>query len=316
MSFTRFDSPDLGIVFNENQIAKWVDRIVNRVIETRRNTIALFDNFPPQHVHCYKALQERIAQIIPKEQERPFIMLNIRGLGRINDGYAADIGLAGGTGPLSDASALVKLIDKIKAEDLINFSAVLYSMPPPRDGLRIFTDGINFRNLYKQARAKYPCTSLHILTNTGHVFKQAFQSNFLMGNEVNGQVDDMTVKLANKIANDKGQGESILVLGTSMAEEKKLYYKLLTKRGLKPIYPSENKVLLQQIINKAKEGKINEPIPDEEKTWADRLLDIAQKHATKEGQKCSGILFGCTELSFILYPFNFKMLLLRSRSCH
>ncbi len=311
------------------------------ILDLGRHTIALFKNFPPEYVDYYKALQVEIAARIPEEQDRPLICLEIKGSKRIEDKSPADVGMAGGTGPLSDATALENLVrhmseigkapfDEKRQEIAVamqNFSGVMYSMPPPRDKEHAH-DGASFLRLYKSARQDMPCTSLHILTNTGHSNKSYFGNDYLLGKAKFGDVDDMTIKVAHRIkvaSQKRPPGERVLVLGTTDAAHKKLYPNLLSNRNLESVLPTgvfegpdpqsylqkavhavkkayygeEAQVYLQTIINQAKAGKVNDPMPNEERTCGQAFVDFAVHFA--RNSQCTALLFSCTEIPMLLH---------------
>jgi aspartate/glutamate racemase len=316
--FMRFKSPDE----HSPAPAQWAKDMLKPsigLLSTRRRKIVLFDPFPPQYVDYYKALQSEIAKRIPEEQDRPLICLNIKGRKRIKDTDAADIGMAGGTGPLSDATALENLVRHMSgaehgslgrqreriAQQMENFSAVMYSMPPFRDVRHTYNNFNTYRRLYRNARENIPCSSLHILTNTGHSNKSVFDNQFLFGTKELGQVDDMTVKVAQRIRNESTRGEGVLILGTLAADKAKLYPKLLAKRELNPILPNhlfegrKAKEYLQLIINQAKSGKITENMPNESRTCGQAFIDFTVHFA--KASKCRSLLFSCTELPMLLH---------------
>ncbi|TAL65262.1 MAG: hypothetical protein EPN84_01755 [Legionella sp.] len=310
--YTQLASPNGSISPEE-----WVNSVIDQVINTNRKKIAFFDNFPPQYVDYYKALQEAIAVRIPDEQDRPFICLKIQGSNRQNDKTAVDIGMAGGTGPLSDATALVNFVTHLSqsdhhelgdnrhaiAEKMQNFSGVMYSMPPPRDLSHAKANFKDYRHLYAQVRRDIPCSSLHILTNTGHSNKWVFDSSLFFGSKKHGRVDDMTETVAERIRqNSSGK---VLILGTKAADKAQLYPKLLKARGLEPILPRENiddtaaPVYLQKIIDQAKAGKVNEKMPGKDQTCGQAFIDFCVMHVNKTG--ATSLLFSCTEIPMLLH---------------
>ncbi len=319
----RFFSPQYYTKLNtpipSQSQEEWVNSVIEGVLSTERKKIALFDNFPPEYVDYYKALQEAIAKRIPDEQERPFICLNIKGSKRQLDSTTVDIGMAGGTGPLSDATALVNFVSHMSgsghdglqnrervAEKMQNFSGVMYSMPPFRDLSHAYADFKAYRNLYAKARQDIPCSSLHILTNTGHSNKWVFDSSLFFGPKKYGPVDDMTEKVANKIKQESKEGDRVLILGTIAADKAKLYPNLLEARGLSHGLPRDKEPdgtdapnYLQRIIDRAKSGKITENMPDEQRTCGQAFIDFCVKHAEKTGS--NSLLFSCTEIPMLLH---------------
>lgn len=311
--YVKFSHPDLSM-----DPQTWANSIRDKVIATGRNKIAVFDNYPPELVDYYKALQEAIAAKIPDEQERPFICLNIKGASRLNDKGRVDIGMAGGTGPLSDATALVNMVSdmtkiepgtfaknrEIIAKQMNNFSGVMYSIPPPRDFTHAIADFFNYRALYSQVRKDIPCSSLHILTNTGHSNKWVFDNTLFFGSKKYGAVYDMTEKVADKIQRESPE-DKVLILGTVAADKAKLYPKLLEAREIEYTLP-EGEVnnipardYLQKIIDQAKAGKITENMPGENRTCGDAFVQFCVDYANKTGS--NSLLFSCTEIPMLLH---------------
>jgi len=283
-----------------------------------RSKIALIDNFPPQYADYYKALQEKIAEIVPVEAYRPLICLNIRGSNR-GDSSPADIGMAGGMGPLSDATILENLVLQMSdtpslneqtreliAMKMINFSGVMYSMPPPRTFIEVVRSLPEYLGLYKNIRETLPCTSLHILSNTGHLIKSAWQNDLFLGGKALGCVYDMTAAVANEILKKAKPNEPVLILGTKVAADKKLYQNLLESRGLTAIVPGNSKDYeepadyLQKIIEEVKAGNVNkveESMNGE--TYGDKFIKFVIHYAKKT--QCKSLLFSCTELPMLLH---------------
>ena len=289
------------------------------VLDLDRRRIALFNDFPLEYVDYYKALQEEIASRIPEEQERPLICLALKGKNRLGDNGPADVGLAGGTGPLSDATLLDNLVRHMSgvknqpfnlktratvADAMQNFSGVLYSMPPVRDEEHLY-DAPAYINLYKNARQDMPCTSLHILTNTGHTNKNLFSKWYALGKQKYGDVDDMTVKVAHLIQKQSKPGDRVLVLGTTDAAKKNLYPNLLESRDLKPVLPTgvfqdtDAQTYLQRIIDQTKANGVNQNMPGEGRTCGQAFIDFVLEHAQQTG--ANSLLFSCTELPMLLH---------------
>jgi hypothetical protein len=231
---------------------EWAGKMLNEeginLLKVGKKYIAFFPKFPPEYVNYYEALQQAIAKKIEAEEDRPCICLQLKGRNlRQRDALnvRATVGLAGGTGPLSDATALCNLFDKLSGTDhatpwdekantigkaMQDFSGVLYSMPPPRSKSKAFKNMKRYLSLYADARRFLPCTSLHILTNTGHLNKGLFSKKLILGSEAYGKVCDMTERVVDKIA-DENNCANVLILGTLEAHNKKLYANLLKTRA-------------------------------------------------------------------------------------
>ena len=290
--------PDIGVA--ETQKRKWVEQTLEQLKEKNlysREKIALIENFPPECADYYKNLQEEIAKQYPLEEERPFFCLTF-GQG------PHKIGMAGGMGPLSDATMLEKLFERMNAEELDNFSGVMYSMPPPRSFWKKITSFWQFSGLYKSVREALPCTSLYILSNTGHLMKIAWEIDSLFGGRELGAVDDMTEKVSDKIKLEQKNGR-VLILGTNTAAEHELYQKLLVSRGLQPVVPTgeyedeQSADYLQKIIDQVKAGNVNQKVDGTNLTYGDKFVDFVVNFAKKE-PTCKSMLFSCTELPMLL----------------
>ena len=288
-------------------IALWVQKTLKKFKEEdlfNRSKIALIENFPPECVENYKALQEAIAEKYPDEEYRPLICLNIRGKNRVNSS-PADIGMAGGMGPLSDATILEKLLTEMDQNTQNNFSGVMYSMPPPRSFWNQLTSFWEFSSLYKSLREALPCTFLHILSNTGHLGRRAWEEDIVFGRKELGLVYDMTAPVANEILEKAQAGAPVLILGTKRASDNRLYQDLLENRGLQPIVPTgeyegeEAADYLQKIIDQVKAGHVNEKFPGSKDTYGDKFIEFVGNYATKN--KCNSLLFSCTELPMLLH---------------
>lgn len=312
--YTRFPAPPGDGLSPEEWAIKLLQAPYS-LLAVGRKKIALFESFPPEYVDYYKALQEKIAEQIPQEQDRPLICLRMQG-GNTQGDVVCNIGLAGGTGPLSDASALESIVKECSElshdnpisenrelirEKMKNFSALMYSMPPPRDLEHAQNDGFIYRSLYKKVREDFPCLSLHILTNTGHTNQWIFDNELVFGSKALGKVDDMTVQVADKIKRQAGDNQAkVLVLGTIAADKARLYPKLLEDRGLVPVLPAsdKDKKYLQHLIDQAKAGRVNAKISENsDRTWGEAFVDFVVEH--KGDTKY--ILFSCTELPMILH---------------
>jgi len=299
--------PSRDALHDQSSIGKWVEQTLEKFKTENlfdRSKIALIENFPPECVDYYKALQEAIAKKSPDEEYRPLICLNIRGKDRDNSS-PADIGMAGGMGPLSDATILEKLFKEMDQNTKDNFSGVMYSMPPPRSFWNQLTSFWGFSSLYKSLREALPCTFLHILSNTGHLGRRAWEEDIVFGGKELGLVYDMTAPVANEIQKVAGPNAPVLILGTKRASDNRLYQDLLENRGLQPIVPTgeyegeEAADYLQKIIDQVKAGNVNEKFPGSEDTYGDKFIEFVENYATKN--KCNSLLFSCTELPMLLH---------------
>lgn len=312
--FVRHAAPNKETLLSPED---WAKGMADEILKHGRKQIALFDPFPPEYVDYYKALQVTLARRIPEEQNRPLICLNIKGRNKLGDTSRADVGMAGGTGPLSDATILEKLVAQMSSVDpaaiasnrekvadtMQNFTGVLYSMPPFRDFNHFLKD--SYFPLYNFARQNWPCISLHILTNTGHSNQWLFDTRTLLGPSRYGLVNDLTRKVSETIQTQAKPDSAVLILGTLAADQAELYPLLLSKKHLAPILPTwyfcgeDAKTYLQKIIDQAKAGKITEDMPDESRTCGQAFVDYVVHCA--DIATFDSILFSCTELPMLLH---------------
>jgi aspartate/glutamate racemase len=303
------------------KIEDWAIVYSKRIIEaTGRSKIALFTRFSPEYLDYYKALQEAIAKQVPNEQDRPLVVLKIQG-DNVEDAQRVHIGFGGGAGPISDAIILEKVSAPPSHEEISigekraliknrfkDFSAVLYSMPPPRDLSHARRHGKQYLALYQAARQAIPCSTLLLLSNTAHSKKRHFESKFRLGTKDLGPIYDMTIVVAKNIANQSGE-QKTLILGTASAGKKKLYQKLLSKEGVNSTYPKgqepssrmSSKQFLQHLIDLVKSGKRNELIKirdDRALTHGEAFVNFVVEQVARTNAQI--LLFGCTELSMIL----------------
>lgn len=337
-----FDSPNDSMAPDA-----WVRAHIEEILKTKKDgKIAVFNEFAPEYFDYYVRLQTEIAKRKPDEQDRPYIVLKIQGKNRKDKSNIFDVGLAGGTGPLSDAELLSKLIlhrsnkptnTKMTPEnrteianDCKNFSAVLYSIPPPRD-FKHLPDFLRYRDNYSAVREQFPCYSLQLLSNTAHLKIGMFKSNVMLGGGTAGAVDDMTKYVVNVIADEtisattqntfhhssqplrteqlsqdrflsvNMQERKILVLGTKLAHEKKLYPNLIGEKNashIQGILP-QTKLFdyqkaedrLQKIIDEIKSGKITDALGN---TFIDFVIEQIQRTET------NALLYSCTEIPLLL----------------
>lgn len=170
------------------KINDFVDLLTNRVNYLNRQTDhrlkeklkqeiqsmeLVMDNFPPEAINFYKMLQDEIAVQLPIEEDRPTIVLNIRGSKVI--GKDATLTLIGGTGPLSDSNAICEVIEKIhhEKEDYLQYvSITLISDPPPRmegdasKGNKIWHTVDYFKRLLKTIN--HSGREVYLVSNTAH----------------------------------------------------------------------------------------------------------------------------------------------------
>lgn len=289
-------------------MSKWKDGVLNTIkasLKTGSNTNELFflnELFHPAAIHIYKDLQEEIAKLIPEEYKRPTIILHIHGDNRpartsrsvVIAGEKADLGLVGGTGPLSDAHIVTKLIDRrIKDKrSLENVNIVLQSCPPPRPDEGRVNRALHLTRYIKKtisfAKENYDFYAL--LSNTAHANASKFQ------NRLNRP--EQLLHLVNDIADHVKQDHpgKVLVLGTLEAANVNLYPNALQHRGVVSVMPSASpQEKLQDYIDKIKSGKLKE-IGDQ---FVDFMFD-----QIKSASNPSHVILGCTEIPLFLQTVN------------
>jgi len=101
---------------------------LDRSVDISKTRIEL--SFRPGQWDYYKLLQEKIAKLHPIEGNRPTINLFISNSKNIDK--EQNIGIAGGTGPLSDAQLLGELVEYSDPSLWNRIAINLYSAPPPR----------------------------------------------------------------------------------------------------------------------------------------------------------------------------------------
>lgn len=305
----------------DDDIESWVDGIIALLQKHQENSRywhlkLTVDNFPPDKYKHYQRLQERIAEIAPNESARPTIHLKIRGE-KAKHSKNPDFVYLGGTGPLSDAAALGGIIGEYRktkiSEDVKFFCADLYSSPPPRKGdldekahlAEYLPEMTRFMVLNN---APQYC----MLSNTAHL--NAEKVIWLLNISKQGvdvpKVINLVDKMVAEIASEKGwegtrKPTNVLVCGTDVAHDGRLYPDKFNKPSVnvKSTLPDQDgKVLLQNLINAIKGGKINKPFDDSNpnQTSGDRLIEFLiyqMKTIEKEqGKIPSHIILSCTEL--------------------
>ena len=325
---------------DNQEIKDWVAGVIDKIKMshnnanngTYNNLVLILDNFPVAAVTYYKALQEEIASIVPCEYKRPMIIVDVRGECKIEVPYhkidKSNIGIIGGTGPVSDAAALCKLVEtaKVSNPDLFKyFRAVVFSIPPPR--LEWYADFFQHILRYKQALTtyvwKYPAKSYCLLSNTSHLYFDKL--GFLLGRD-----QERLFNMVEINANDIAENSNLLILGTERAHDK-LYAPLFEKRPtVYPIFPRTDWVAdnvrvascgdlsftipgnrakkLQWLIDQTKSGHANlqitlqgdEEFPDQVTTIGDMFIDFVIEQMQRSDKKINSILLACTELSVLL----------------
>ena len=281
----------------------------------------------PKNWVYYSALQEAIAKFIPAENHRPTIDLVLSDSSE--EQVRTTIGIAGGTGPLSDSELLGKIMKDLlndssqKKIDWKNFAINLYSAPPPRAATeavfrpRYFTGMGDFAS---RGHNKY-----YLASNTAHLKINEFRwlvtemTQLRPSRQIHS---DPVVDLVHSVSTDavkvksKAEGPRVLILGTLQAFEKHLYPEYLLHEGMQEsvkreegatlgtgplvggfnVLESEERAKqLQALIDLAKSGKIEEA-GNNISVFVQE--EVAQIHA--RGGSVNKIILGCTELPLAL----------------
>ena len=294
-----------NLFFNQNPPIsddKWKNNVLENIKRCIDNhgiwavRFLTFENidFSPGDIEIYKDLQEQIAELIPVESLRPTIILHIHG-GKRKLQDRPDVGLLGGTGPLSDANIINGLISNREGKT-DNFYAVLISMPPPRIQqeklVLFFPHLINY--FIKMIKFVYlqKCSYYVLLSNTAHIHANIIckmldrrTSNFL----------HMINLITEQVAQD--YAERVLVLGTSQAATANLYPAALEKHHIASILPDTTaQEKLQYYINEVKSGHTQD--------IGDEFILFLYNEIVNLDPPPTHILLGCTEIPLFLKSKN------------
>lgn len=282
----------------------------------------------PKDWKYYCVLQKEIAKIVPLEERRPTIDLVLTTSEA--DSVKHSVGIAGGTGPLSDSELLKSVMTELEDKniDWNHFSINLFSSPPPRtlmDGLRRIR-GVSY--LLKMAGfATRGHDKYYLASNTAHskIGEFATMVNFTRegtGTQLhpNAVVDLVDGVAAVALKNSAKKEPDVLILGTLKAYENHLYGKYLSLKGLAEgagsaaqeknnkrghyytVADSSRAVELQTYIDLAKSGKEEEA---GEKIRSFILEEV--KRLPRSGRPLK-IILGCTEIPMVLNGNQLKKL--------
>ncbi len=278
----------------------------------------------------YLALQQEIAKLIPEESKRPTIDLAVTNTS--SNTARASIGIAGGTGPLSDSELLKLIMESLNSEtnrkkklDWNQFAINLYSAPPPRNASEGWSRGISYveglTGFATRGHDKY-----FLASNTAHSKMSNFRElvSLTILRRGIGQKEGAVVDLVDYVASQVASKDDVLILGTLRAYKDHLYPNYLSKRGLRAAdlsvdapsssggeaqrslgnyYTVENlerATELQGLIDLAKEGNIEE-VGDKVRDFIIRevkRIEASQRSLRKV--KPIKIILGCTELPMAL----------------
>ncbi len=299
--------------YKDSSVSVWKEHVLAEIkmaIERGEPTYKLsflYGHFPPEHIKEYLDLQEKIAVLIPNEHERPTIDLKIVGKnrpykdtnGKKMEEDKPDLGLFGGTGPLSDAHIINKLVNKIGSTEngLDNIHIRLRSSPPPRPvekqkSLSGYLSHMwNYLNGVR-SHGHSLCNHYAMLSNTAHANATKMQRMLDKPDRLVHLVDHM----ASSISKEVPAPTKVLVLGTLEAAEKRLYPKSLRAKGIDSSLPHHaDQVTLQHYINHIKSGTLTPEIGNQ---FVDLIFNEMKKVATHD--QPSHVVFGCTEIPLFM----------------
>jgi len=189
--------------------------------------------------HYYPLLQEKIAELIPLENQRPTIDLTLTESKENN--VPESVGIAGGTGPLSDSdlfSKVVALLQPISKIDWTRFAINLYSSPPPRELIESVS-----RIFYIERMADFTSRGhnrYYLASNTAHINLRMFRWTIYATSGIrlrmtpgNDTVVDLAEYVSNAVAKPSNdQPPEVLILSSLQSYDSQLYPGYLNTKGL------------------------------------------------------------------------------------
>lgn len=299
------------------------------------------DGMPPSKVCYYRQLQQLIALHIPVEENRPTIIMRVRGtLVASTLKNAEQVCLVGGTGPLSDAEFIENIVEKLSDEerDLVNLK--LISAPPPRS-----VKLCRFRSYIKLLKSQIQQTNAqryYLLSNTAHL-------NMTPVNELLDQygapaahvvdlVNRIVENMVARVQDDTILKPAALILGTSLAAKGQLYASRLFETEISPRSPLTNlryscavidylgagnaQSILQEFVSIIKKGYFHRAWMDSKIGHLRTLVNRAEfrehildnppltvgeafldfiLHQLAVHQSVEMVILGCTELPLLLH---------------
>jgi aspartate/glutamate racemase len=272
----------------------------------------------PQNWRVYVALQEKIADLIPQEEHRPTIDLTLTHSSAAQ--VKKSIGIAGGTGPLSDAELLKSVMSQLETESpkksWDEFAINLFSAPPPRSlggqWHRGMAYGDRLMEFATRGHDKY-----YMASNTAHLHLNAFKDMIALTLFRFGikRKKDAAVDLAQAVVNranattDPERTPQLFVFGTLEAYKAQLYpnyfiHNEIPKSRYATVSTLARATELQAYIDLAKGGTIAEA--------GRRMKALILEEVREELRKTPGpgltkknrvirIILGCTEIPMALH---------------
>lgn len=272
----------------------------------------------PENIEAYKQLQEEIAKIFPNEYDRPTIKLTIIGNARFNPEKKGkpDLALMGGVGPLSDAHVICGLVDDLKKKEAVdNMHVVLLSAPPPRAEAKIGSSARYLRQIIQFTRID--AGGYAMLSNTAHINADRFKSLLKYPNRFIHLVDHLSKNLLDDLKKSQQTSHKILILGTTLAADKKLYPNILSNIAakmkhiaIKSVLPdAKHQVHLQNYIYKIKAGMDLATPEQNGKSIGENFLNLLHFLITKEAHDLRSscqVVLACTEIPLFLATMDKK----------
>lgn len=287
--FNRAPVHDTLLVKPTDESANWVCSVLTHygIVGGDVSGIVIPLKLSPEQIHYYCDLQKKITELIPEEEYRPTIDLEISGEKAANK-KESDCAIVGGLGPLSDSEILKQVIEKIKSkgDDLGMLKIRLFSAPPPRKlSHRLVALPRYLVNLSAFLHEKHKNT--YIASNTAHLNFNAI--SMLSANPI--------YHLVHHVVKHVDAQKKVFVLGTTPAWQKKLYPQLFKKAGVSciEIENEEKQRQIQAVIDETKQGKKIDHL-------AQQLFTEIQEHHRKHNW--SHLLLGCTELPIALHDYK------------
>ncbi len=271
-------------------------------------------------VENYEELQILISQKIPTEGKRPTIKIAFT-YGDPKSKNAKSLGVVGGMGPLSDASLMKKVFEKVKEDKNASGTFYLMSSPPPR-GKTLFgkRNLVNYCKEMEKFLGSDKFDEYVLAGNTGHANKGAFEFlTKLTADITKGAHKSKLYNLTHKLAENLDKKDNILLLQTTQAREKGLYQKIFKEKDVKfQQAPEKDQDKLQKFVDSAKRGsdtteqkleliKLYNPELSEDKDSLDKIVQgstfkeyLAEKfsdYILSEAKKggCKSIGLNCTD---------------------
>lgn len=193
-------------------------------------------------VSQYSDFQKKVANVIPREYDRPIVHLEIISDEFTNTGPS--IAIIGGMGPLSDAALIQRVAHTLAEKNCHNYQLDLLSIPPPRSIPHIIFGGSQY--LYHLAcflRSK-AFTHVYLASNTAHAYYSYFRS-FTPPSSLVDLTNLVTIRLS-----QSSRTICTLILGTVLGHQHQLYERQFQKVALPyQTLPISDQSIIQELID-------------------------------------------------------------------